>query len=102
VAEALALRLMKAEQAWDHDAFFDYCDRWMFEDETKALKTLKQDAAMDQPDWAHEGKAWEAFVNDMWAAHRTAAGMPPTDGWKKQQNDSYLKTAIEKAQRAAK
>ena len=55
---------------------------------------------MDQPDWAHEGKAWEAFVNDMWAAHRTAPGMPPTDGWKKQQDDSYLKTAIEKARRA--
>ncbi len=102
VAEALALRLMRAEQAWDHDAFFDYCDRWMYEDETEALKKLKQDAKMDQPDWAHEGKAWEAFVNEMWAAHRTAPGMPPTDGWKKQHDDSYLKTAIEKARRGAK
>jgi hypothetical protein len=102
VAQALALRLMKAEQAWDHDSFFDYCDRWMFEDETEALKALRKDAAMDQPDWAHEGKAWEAFVNEMWAAHRTAPGMPPTDGWKKQHDDSYLKTAIEKAQRGAK
>jgi hypothetical protein len=52
-AQALALRLMKAEKAWDHDAFFDYCDRWMYEDETEALKKLKEDAKMEQPDWAH-------------------------------------------------
>jgi hypothetical protein len=94
VAEALALRLMKAEPAWDHDAFFDYCDRWMFEDETEALKTLKAEAAMDQPDWAREGKTWEAFVNAMWTAHRAAPGMPPTDGWKQSHDDSYLKRAI--------
>jgi len=102
VAEALALRLIKAEQAWDHEAFFDYCDRWMYEDETEALKKLKQDAKMDQPDWAHEGRTWEVFVNEMWADHRTAPGMPPTDGWKEQHDDSYLKTALEKAQRGAK
>jgi hypothetical protein len=102
VAEALALHLIKAEQAWDHEAFFDYCDRWMYEDETEALKKLKQDAKMDQPDWAREGKAWEAFVNEMWAVHRAAPGMPPADGWKKQHDDSYLKTAIEKAQRTTR
>jgi len=99
VAGALALRLMKAEPAWDHDAFFDYCDRWMFEDETEALKTLKQDAAMPQPDWAREGKTWEAWVDEMWAAHRQAPGMPPADSWKMPHDDRYLRTAIEKAQR---
>ena len=26
---ALAARLMKAITVWEHDAFFDYCDRWM-------------------------------------------------------------------------
>ncbi len=102
VAEALALRLMKAESAWDHDAFFDYCDRWMFEDETEALKRLKEDANMDQPDWAREGKTWETFVNDMWAAHRTAPGMPPTDGWKMPHDDGYLRAAIEKARGLAR
>jgi hypothetical protein len=74
----------------------------MFEDETEALKRLSKDAAMDQPDWAHEGKAWEAFVNEMWAAHRTVPGMPPTGGWKQQHDDSYLQTAIERAHRGAK
>ena len=102
IAEALALRLMKAERFWDHDAFFDYCDRWMFEDETAALKQLKAEAGMDEPDWAHEGKTWETFVNDMWAAHRTAPGMPRTDGWKQLHDESYLRNAMEKAQRAQK
>jgi hypothetical protein len=102
VAGALALRLMKGESAWDHDAFFDYCDRWMFEDETEALKTLKKDADMDESDWAHEGKTWEGWVNVMWAIHRLASGMPPADGWKKQHDDGYLKTAMEKAQRETK
>jgi hypothetical protein len=102
VAEALTLRLMQAESAWDHDAFFDYCDRWMHEDETEALKKLKEDARMEQPDWARAGKTWAPFVNAMWAAHRTAPGMPPADGWKKPHDDSYLKSAIEKAERLAK
>ena len=74
----------------------------MFEDETEALKTMKKDAAMDEPDWAHEGKTWEAWVNNLWAAHRLTPGMPPIDGWKQQHDDSYLKTAMEKAQRAGK
>ena len=102
IAGALALHLMKVESAWDHDAFFDYCDRWMFEDEKEALKILKRDAGMAQPDWAQEGKAWEPFVNEMWAKYRTAPGMPPIDGWKHQHDDSYLKTAIEKAQSGGK
>ena len=33
VAQALVLRAMKLERAWNHDAFFDYVDRWMFEDD---------------------------------------------------------------------
>jgi hypothetical protein len=33
VAQALVLRAMKLERAWSHDAFFDYVDRWMFEDD---------------------------------------------------------------------
>jgi hypothetical protein len=96
VAQALALHLMKAEPAWDHEAFFDYCDRWMFEDETETLKILKKDAGLVEPDWAQEGKTWEAFVNEMWAKHRTAPGLPPTDGWKQPHDDNYLRTAIEK------
>ncbi len=102
IAQALVLHLLKAEPPWAHDAFLDYCDRWMYEDETQALKTLKQDANMAQPDWAQEGKAWEPFVNEMWARYRTAPGMPPTDGWRKPHDDAYLRAAIEKAKAVAK
>jgi len=96
IPQALALRMMKAEKAWNHDPFLDYCDRWMYEDETEALKALEEEAGIRQPDWAKEGTAWEAFVNDMWANCRTAPGMPPTDGWKRQHDDSYLRQAMER------
>jgi len=102
IAQALSLRLLKAEPQWGHDAFFDYCDRWMCEDETQALKTLRQDAGMNEPDWAQEGKAWEAFVNEMWARYRSGPGLPPTDGWRKPHDDTYLRTAIDKAKAAAR
>ena len=98
VAEALALRLMKAEPAWDHDAFFDYCDRWMFEDETEALKTLKTGRGHGRAGLGARRQDLGRF-GQCDVGHRTASapGMPPTDGWKKQHDDSYLRTAIEKA-----
>ena len=97
VAQALVMHLMKAEKTWNHDAFFDYCDRWMFEDEAAILKAA---GLPPEADWAAEGQTWEPFVNEMWAKYRTAPGMPPTDGWKKPHDDSYLKNAIEKAKKA--
>jgi hypothetical protein len=99
ISAALALHLIKAEAAWNHPAFFDYCDRWMFEDETQALKTLEKDAGLKEPDWAYEGKTWEPWVDEMWARYRSGPAMPPTDGWQKQHDDSYLRNAIEKAKR---
>ena len=42
VAQALALRLMHAEKAWGHDAFFDYVDRWMYENDANFVKTIKR------------------------------------------------------------
>jgi len=101
IAQALTLHLLKAERQWGHDPFFDYCDRWMYEDETEALKVLKKDAGLDEPDWAHEGKTWETWVNEMWARYRTSAGLPPTDGWKQAHDDRYLRTAIERAAKKA-
>ena len=38
VAQALALRLMHAERTWNHDAFLDYVDRWMCEDDASFVK----------------------------------------------------------------
>jgi hypothetical protein len=90
IGQALALRLIKAEKVWNHDAFFDYCDRWMFEDEGPLLSAagLKEDSS------AREGQCWDHFVEQMWARYRAGPDMPPTDGWKKPHDDSYLRNAI--------
>ncbi len=94
VAQALALRLLHAEQYWGHDAFFDYVDRWMYEDDSAFVKTIKEATGRDHDkDWARQGQAWDAFVNEMWAKHRPAL-QAPTDDWKKQHDDAYYREAI--------
>ena len=99
VAQDLALRLMHAEKAWDHDAFFDYVDRWMFEDDAAFVKTIKEATGRDHnKDWARQGQAWDAFVNEMWAKHRPTI-KAPNDGWKQKHDDSYYRTAVEKGQK---
>jgi hypothetical protein len=96
VAQALALRLMHAEKTWNHDAFFDYVDRWMFENDAGFVKTLKQATGKDYtPDWARQGQTWEPFVNEMWFKHRPTLAAP-TDGWKQPHDASYYRTAVEK------
>lgn len=99
VAQALALRLMHAENAWDHDAFFDYVDRWMHEDDAVFVKTIKEATGRDHDhDWSRQGQAWDAFVNEMWAKHRPMLPAP-TDGWKQPHDDAYCRTAISKSQK---
>jgi len=94
VAQALALRLMHAEDFWDHHAFFDYVDRWMYEDDAAFVKTIKESTGRDHDkEWARQGQAWDAFVNEMWARHRPALSAP-TDGWKKKHDDSYYRRAV--------
>lgn len=69
---ALAVQWMKAKALWNHDAFFDYYDRWMaaadpYEAGRGAFPRPKQ-----------EGKSLDPFVDAMWAAHR--AGVPAQPG----------------------
>ncbi len=99
VAQSLALRLLHAEKAWSHDAFFDYADRWMYEDDAAFVKTIKEATGKDHDhDWSRQGQAWDAFVNEMWAQHRPAL-QAPADGWKKKHDDSTYRAAIEKSQK---
>jgi hypothetical protein len=94
VAQALTIRLMRAETEWDHPAFLDYVDRWMYEDDAEFAKTIKATTGVDAtPEWARQGQAWDDFVNEMWAKYRTASPAP-TDGWKKPHDESYYKRAI--------
>lgn len=103
VAQALAMHLMKAEAAWGHDAFFDYVDRWMFEDDAEFVKTIKEAIGADySAGWARQGQAWDAFVNEMWAKHRSGPGMPATDGWKKPHDYSYYEKSMKLLQEKQK
>ena len=95
VAQALALRLMHAEKAWNHDAFFDYVDRWMFENDAGFVKTLKQATGKGySAEWARQGQTWEPYVNELWFKYRPTLAAP-RDGWKQPHDESYYRTAIE-------
>ena len=94
VPQALALRLLGAEKFWDHDPFFDYVDRWMYENDTEFLKTIKTSTGQDHNhDWSRQGQCWEPFVNEMWSRHRTELPAP-TDGWKLPRDNSYYRAAV--------
>jgi hypothetical protein len=98
VGEALTIRLMHAEEFWAHDAFFDYVDRWMLEDDTQArheiLKHFKDyRAATDEAKFAHQRRTWDGWVDAMFAKYRPTLKAPP-DGWKQKHDDAYYRNAI--------
>ena len=74
VGQALVLRLLKAERMWGHDAFFDYVDRWMTENDAphrrEIQKTWRDASLGDSNTWSHQGNTWEPFVRSMWLAYR--------------------------------
>lgn len=73
VGQALAARLLHAEKAWDHPAFFDYVDRWMTEDDTAHIEAIKNARGWDYSmPWARQRQAWDPFVEAMWARYRNS------------------------------
>jgi hypothetical protein len=71
VGQALAARLMGAEALWNHDPFFVYVDRWMTEDDSQHVETIRMETGRDySANWQRQGQAWDRFVNEMWAAYR--------------------------------
>jgi len=75
VGEALAMRLLKAEAFWAHDAFFDYVDRWMTEpgdpEHRREIMKYHPDLKLtDEARFTHQGRAREAFVQAMWERYR--------------------------------
>ncbi|MGD0090913.1 MAG: hypothetical protein ABSE73_13430 [Planctomycetota bacterium] len=100
VAEALALRLLHAEKTWGHEAFFDYVDRWMNENDDAFVQTLKEAIHSDYHrspfgEFPRQGFAWDQFAGTMWAKYRSTL-QAPTDGWKQKHDDTYYRTALEK------
>jgi hypothetical protein len=71
---ALAARYMNAIQLWGHDAYFDYVDRWMREDDPFLAARGKH------PRPSGETKTFDPFVTEMWKAHRTNAPLQEMAG----------------------
>lgn len=64
---ALAARYLKAIKRWNHDAHFDYIDRWMRPDDPYA------GARGSHPRPKAETTTFDPFVTAMWRAHREKA-----------------------------
>jgi len=81
-AKALAARLMHAEKIWNYDAFFAYVDRWMYEDDTDAVKAIKDAKVNDytKQAWARQKQCDNPWVEAMWAKYRAPLG--DIDDWK--------------------
>jgi hypothetical protein len=87
VGQALVMRLLHAEEHWNHDAFFDYVDRWMYENDREQRLAIaaafpKSGFEDDSKSWRIQGYTWEPFVEQMWDRYRTTVAAP-TDGWKR-------------------
>ena len=76
---------MHAEKQWNHDAFFDYVDRWMTEDDTKDMQIIKEQTNKEpytktnyaskgldftKSDYAWQRQTWDPFINEMWTKYR--------------------------------
>lgn len=72
IGTALSVQLMKAKHLWQHDAYFEYCDRWMNPDDPYAA----QRGRFRRP--REEGRTFDPFVDAMWAAYRQE--VPPQAG----------------------
>ncbi|MGD1000245.1 MAG: hypothetical protein ABSA67_06045 [Candidatus Brocadiia bacterium] len=87
VGTALAAHLMKAEKIWDHDAFFAYMDRWMYEDDAEFVKMIKTALGVDyDKPWClgmHVFPGDDKFTDGMWAQYRKSAGMAPVAEFRK-------------------
>ena len=69
--QALTLRILRAEANWDHNAWFDYVDRWMTEDDTEAVEVILAETGQDySSSYERQGQCWDEFVENMWARYR--------------------------------
>lgn len=68
IGAALSAQLLGARALWNHDAFFDYVDRWMRPEEKTEV-----------PRWLPPGctRSVDPFAEQMWAAYRGRAPQQP-------------------------
>ncbi len=81
VGQALAVRLLQAEDVWGYDAFFAYVDRWMHEDDTEHRQIMQE-----QLGWGggiQQGTTvFDPFVDRMWEMHRPTIEPSPDQTWR--------------------
>ena len=76
IGEALTMHLMGAETLWNHPAFFDYAARWMCENDSAAIDTIKAQSGFDySASWDRQQQTagvmqgefpQYTFIDDMW------------------------------------
>jgi hypothetical protein len=71
---ALAARYMQAIKLWGHDAYFDYIDRWMREDDPY------KESRGSHPRPKAETTTTDPFVTAMWKQHRKNAPVQEKSG----------------------
>ncbi|HEY7708224.1 MAG TPA: hypothetical protein VH968_13750 [Gaiellaceae bacterium] len=70
IGEALAARLVPGvRKAWRWAPFFEYADRWMTEDDSRARATIRSQIGKDYRGFPQR-EAWDDFVTNMWRAYR--------------------------------
>ncbi len=81
VGQALAIRLLGAEDVWDHDAFFAYVDRWMTEDDGPFVAQIREQLDWD-PGIRQGSTVFDRFVDDMWETYRDTVDPPAGETWR--------------------
>ncbi|WP_309398251.1 hypothetical protein [Cerasicoccus maritimus] len=83
VGTALSALLMGAKADWNHDAFFDYVDYWMSDENFQEM-----------PKWIPGKRTADPFVEDMWAMYRDQVPSQDNgkDNWKFIWTDMHQRT----------
>lgn len=66
--QTVAVRILGLRNYWNHDAYFDYVDRWMYEDDSVARETIQAAGWGDMT--PHGQSAYSAFAKDMYDTYR--------------------------------
>ncbi len=69
IGVALAARVLTLQSAWDHPAYFDYCDRWMTENDQAAYDAYVARYGTGGY-WPRQQSSGSNFVDQMWATYR--------------------------------
>jgi len=76
-ATALAALFMNAKAMWNHDAFFDYVDRVMNQDDNISCTPFPKWLPQPPKGATYKPRCFDTFVDEMWAKYRDKAPQQP-------------------------